>query len=99
MYSALDVARYINGPVVPEVYREYKMFGSAHIPCGDMMDDFDIDESDKKMINGIVDRCNKYTAARLVDISHRHAPWKDAHESGKTVIDIAEIRNYFLRKS
>lgn len=43
--------------------------------------------------------CNKYTAARLVDISHRQAPWKDAHESGKTVIDIAEIRNYFLRKS
>ena len=38
------------------------------------MDDFDIDESDKEMINGIVDRCNKYTAARLVDISHRQAP-------------------------
>ena len=87
------------GPVVSEVYREYKIFGSAHIPCGDMMDDFDIDEPDKEMINGIVDRCNKYTAVRLVDISHRQAPWKDAHESGKTVIDIAEIRNYFLRKS
>lgn len=86
------------GPVVPDIYRAYKIFGSAHIPCEDMMDDFDIDEPDKEMINGIVDRCNKYAAVRLIDISCKQAPWKDAYESRKTVIDIDEIRKYFLRK-
>lgn len=85
------------GPVVPNVYRKYKIFGSAHIPCGDMTDDFDIDESDREMINGIVDSCNKYTATRLIDISRKQTPWKDAYESGKTVIDIDEIRKYFSK--
>ena len=84
------------GPVVSEVYREYKIFGSAHIPCGDMMDDFDIDEPDKEMINGIVDRCNKYTAARLVDISHRQALWKDVLWSSFFVTLLAKKYHYSI---
>ncbi len=71
------------GPVVPEVYRQYKIFGSAHIPCGDIAEEFDIDESDKEMINGIVDRCNKYSAERLISISQKQKPWKMPTKKGK----------------
>lgn len=47
------------GPVIPDIYRKYKQFGSADIPAiGGEIAEFDesiIADSDKEMIDAIVD--------------------------------------------
>ncbi len=69
------------GPVIPEVHKQYKIFGNAHIPCVNVQDDFKISEQDKALIDNMVDECSKFTASQLVEITHRQTPWKKAYKS------------------
>lgn len=85
------------GPVVPEVYKEYKMFGNAHIPCADSADDFNIEECDRDLINGIIDTCSRYTASQLVDLTHSQSPWINAYEPYQNnPITQESIRDFFI---
>ena len=67
------------GPVIPIVYHKYKVFGSASIPHITKNDACPFSSDDKKLIDGIVDECTKYSASALVDITHQQTPWKDAY--------------------
>lgn len=85
------------GPVVPEVYYTYRMFGSANIPCiGKSRVSQMISPSDKKLLNGIIDECAKYSASALVEITHNQTPWIDAYEPNwNNEIKPESIKNYF----
>ena len=92
-----DIQAWKFGPVVPTVYRKYRLYGNAHIPSFDKEENFsEIAEKDKTMINRIVDRCADYTASQLVELTHRQSPWKDAYETGKnSVISNEALRDFF----
>lgn len=102
------------GPVIPEVYHEFKQYGSTSIPyiseyldfsegifnCKKVTYDDDIiDDSDKVLINQLIDECNKYTASQLVDITHKQDPWLESYEDGmNNVIDKLSLQKYFRGK-
>ena len=85
------------GPVVPEVYHEFKIFGSADIPkfvC--MRADESILKKDKAIINEMVDQCGEYAASTLVEITHNQDPWLNAYEKYcNNVIEKEAIKQYF----
>ena len=99
------------GPVVPEVYREYKQYGAMDIPTSDYY--FKIDENnildshrvyyediiagqDKFIIREIVDRFADYAATDLVAITHKQRPWIEAFAKGRnSEITTEAIKNYF----
>lgn len=99
------------GPVVPEVYQEFKMYGSSTIPYIDSYIDLSngiwestrkpYDESiisfeDRKIIDEMVDQCSKYSARDLVEITHSQAPWTDSYVKGwNNEITKESIYNYF----
>ncbi len=86
------------GPVVPVVYREYKIFGSANIPCitNDNYEPDVISADDKETINGIVDMVAPYSASQLVSITHQQDPWRNAYSSRRNnVITNDSIREFF----
>ena len=78
------------GPVVPVVHRNFKEFGSNSIPKVTTVYDCEketfieyidsIDELDKRLINAITDNMSKYSATRLVEITHNQAPWKKVYK-------------------
>lgn len=84
------------GPVVPDVYHEYKQYGSTDIPKINSFfifnsenpwsvstvdyDNSIIDGSDKKLINEVVNHFANYSATDLVAITHQQAPWKNAYK-------------------
>lgn len=84
------------GPVVPEAYSEYKQYGGGNIPPISSYIEFDTDDiwdvhrvkyndniisnTDKEMINDVVDKFAEYTATDLVSLTHRQAPWNNAYE-------------------
>ena len=88
------------GPVVPSVYHRYKVYGSAIIPSG-LFDPIlslypQISESDKGMINSMVDQLKDYSAAALVQVTHRQSPWKNAYVRGfNNPISNQAIRTFF----
>lgn len=88
------------GPVVPNVYHQYKLFGSAIIPAkmNDVLVPYyeNIAFEDQLLIDSIVDDASKYTASQLVQITHNQAPWKNAYRRGyNNVITNRSILDYF----
>lgn len=91
-----DIEAWAFGPVVPEVYREYKVYGSANIPVNRSEYLIDIPRIDKDRIFGIVDECSRYSAAALVEITHHQTPWLEARKAGYNhSISNESIRKYF----
>lgn len=70
------------GPVVPDVYHVYKIYGSASIPS-DKSNTPQIPYRDRVRIDSIVDECAKYAASTLVEITHSQTPWKQAYSQGR----------------
>ena len=88
------------GPVVPEVYFEYNIYGANKIT--NYLDE-DSDEiikisnnrDYKKCISSVIGKCLRFSPSQLVEKTHSETPWKKA-EASKTISE-SNIRNYFLR--
>lgn len=98
------------GPVVPEVYREYKRFGGTNIPTMtsklefyNMWDvkrvpygEITISDEDKKLIDDVIDHFSEYSATDLVKLTHHQAPWKNAYSPYENnEITTESIEEYF----
>lgn len=88
------------GPVVPEAYSAYKVFGSAKI----MPEDSDIIQNESickehaDMISFVVNDLGKYSGPQLVSVTHQQTPWKTTYADGDgqgEVIPKQVIYNYF----
>ena len=55
-----------------------------------------ITETDKKLINLVVDNCAFLTAMQLVEITHQQKPWKDAYNNNGLITN-KSIQEYFGR--
>lgn len=91
-----DIEAWDFGPVVPVVYRKYKVYGSSNIPAFFLNNDVGLEDDEMKLVDGIVDVCAEYTASELVEITHNQSPWKDNYvPRWNNVIPLDEIRDYF----
>lgn len=87
------------GPVVPEVYHNFKCYGSGSIPTIESYFEFDDDEiwsvkrigfdedvipkADKEIINEVVDRFSDFSTTALVNLTHNQRPWKNAYSQSR----------------
>ena len=87
------------GPVVPEAYREYKIYGAINIPTitryfslnkenlfeSEYIEykDNTIIDDDKTTINEVVDSLSKVSALGLMKWTHEQDPWKKAYKRGE----------------
>lgn len=82
------------GPVVPVVYYRYRIYGGAAIPL--LHDDglCPFNKRDKKLADGVIDECAKYSAAGLTDIVHRQTPWREAY-CRRDIITNESLKEFF----
>jgi len=108
-----DIEAWNFGPVIPEVYHEFKQFGSGKIPPIKEYYDFSngvwdiklksfsedlIDSKDREIIISMVDLCSQRSASDLVRITHDQAPWKSAYRPYQNnVISKESILSYFKK--
>lgn len=106
-----EIEAWAFGPVVPNVYHEFKKYGASIIPRIDYYIDFSngiwnakkieyrddiIKETDRKIINKIVDELSDYSASMLVEITHKQKPWCGNYSKGKNNrIPKEDIKEYF----
>lgn len=81
------------GPVVREVYREFKNNGSKSIILKE--DKSTLTEEDKEILKRIWYTFGGYSASRLVNIVHAHNPWKEAFVSANKIISRKALKNYY----
>lgn len=98
------------GPVVPEVYRHYKMYGANEIPKINEYYNIDFDsdkflkrvkfdddifsQSEKMIMNAVIGQFGKFTANNLVSITHEQKPWKDSYRR-KDIISKESLCTFF----
>ena len=76
------------GPVVPNVYELYKNKGAETIRP-EVGEECKEDKNLNTIIDMVFELYNKYSSRQLVEITHKHAPWKDVYKTDKKDIPIS----------
>lgn len=84
------------GPVVPLVYQEFKQHGADwigrdHGSCEG------ISPENEEFLRQIWLEFGKYTATQLVELTHKHAPWRLAKEQGKKEIEQDSMKVFYKK--
>ena len=90
-----DIEVWNFGPVVPAVFREFKIFGSFHIPPVKhyyvedesqpfnfrrvVFYDIEITDEDKTVIDEVVDYFADCSSVELTDLTQKQLPWQNAY--------------------
>lgn len=84
------------GPVVPEVYHKFKVYGGASIPYIGKETLPLFSEQDQTLMNGIIDKCSAYSASALVEMTHHQTPWKAVYRPyTNAIISNESIQTFF----
>ena len=90
-----DIFAWAHGPVVEEVYQEYKRYGSRGIikfyPPVETYT-----EEEEKTLEMVFDYFGKYSACGLRNMTHQERPWKETEKND--LISTELIRDFFLEE-
>ncbi len=93
-----NIEAWTQGPVVSDVYREYKKYGKNPLPAEGIDIDNVIDKlTDEQinLLNEIWSVFGQYSLWKLRDMVHEEEPWIN-HERDASVISKKELKDYFL---
>ena len=84
------------GPVVPVVYRLFNQYGSKPIrkPKNSQYRQI-IKKSDSEFLEEVWEIFGKFSANRLVYITHEHQPWQSAYKSRSKEITSKAMKDYY----
>ncbi|MFZ4703068.1 MAG: Panacea domain-containing protein [Candidatus Methylumidiphilus sp.] len=82
------------GPVVPDVYHEYKKYGRGPITELEYDPTPKLDEDQTELLNEVWSVLGQFSAWKLRDMSHNEKPWLD-HERDASMIEDEELSAYF----
>lgn len=86
------------GPVVPEVYRNFRENGRVAIMVDpEVVKMVELGEAAEDMFNQVMNEYGKFSAIRLMEMTHTEKPWLDAFNSEDKVIDLETMKNYFSK--
>ncbi len=84
------------GPVVPDVYHEFKKYSKSDISYNADSDSLQIDDMQREYIEGMLTAAAEHTTNSLIDISHRQTPWIESYACGVgSEITNDSIKKYF----
>lgn len=83
------------GPVIEDVYRQFKKSNSNPIPKPSNEDYLKIDSGQTAFLENVWSIFGKFSAAKLVKMSHEHQPWKQAYEKEGSIITKESMYNYY----
>ncbi len=90
------------GPVIPEVYREYKQYGSNLIPPTHSFDFSQIDAETYELLLDVAREYMHYPSGSLVNLTHASGgPWDTVYKKCKRggVISLESILSYYQKKN
>jgi uncharacterized phage-associated protein len=89
-----------HGPVVPDVYHEYKSFGSGpvQLPESDTFQWDEVDPQTTQFLSEVWNTYGGYSAGRLRNMTHGEQPWKQSwrgDDERGIVIGPSLLEDYF----
>lgn len=86
-----------HGPVVPNVYREYRDFKGSAITFDQEFDFGQIDDETNSYLERVWQTFGSMSAWKLREMTHHEDPWMDAFRDGEQFIPISDkaLSDYF----
>lgn len=91
-----NILAWEHGPVVNEVYQEYKQNGSNPIVFDEPYDIKKVDNETRAILEEVFDVFGQYSAWKLREMTHEEAPWKETVRND--VIDREKIKDFFKKE-
>ena len=88
-----DIEHWQHGPVVPEIDKKYKSYGSAPISPPENLDLKSYDPMTSTLLDRVYRDYGKYSASQLRDKTHEESPWKETPHGG--TITFPQLRDHF----
>lgn len=92
---------WVHGPVIPNVYHQFKEYGYQPIERSD--EEVRFDEETEEILNQVWDEYGHFTGNQLESITHQETPWINARaglsalEPGNKPISDEDIFSYYIR--
>jgi len=95
-----EIQAWMYGPVVPDVYHQYKAHGSLAIPRPAEFNRqaLALTEETTALITDVLSVYGEYSAGRLMKFTHAEPPWQTAYRDGRgarSPITFESLRAYF----
>ncbi|MBD2637176.1 SocA family protein [Limnothrix sp. FACHB-881] len=81
------------GPVIPEIYVQYKDFGRNSLPENKDFNPEKIDSDTRDLIDEVYSVFGKYTGTVLANLTHQEKPWTSTEKDCAIAHDL--MRDYF----
>jgi uncharacterized phage-associated protein len=96
------VTAWKQGPVVPDLWREYKASRWNPLPIPDGVDPQTIDPVARAIIDDVLNTYGRWTADQLAKLTHEHEPWAKAWEKAQVnpnddLISEPDMKAFFTR--
>lgn len=88
-----SIIKWQYGPVVIEVYHEFKECGSSAIPKPSKEALVKLNSSETELIEEVYNIYGQFSATKLMDMTHREKPWRETKMNGTIKHDT--MKNYF----
>lgn len=85
------------GPVVPDVYHKYKIYGNTNISSYRHRE-YNFEPDEQEVLDETIDEATNYSASHLVEITHKQSPWIDAYHNIDETITPESIKEFFKEK-
>lgn len=88
------VEAWTHGPVIPDLYHEYKCHGSNLIPSSGIPNETSLSKEEAELVSEVYDVFGQFSAWKLRNMTHEESPWKD-NEDRAGEISFDEMKRYF----
>ena len=92
-----SIAAWRHGPVVPDLWHEFKKFERAAIPPNDDYEP-NLSEDEKNLVQEIFGAYGVYSGSKLLKMTQEEQPWLDHHEN-RAIIPHADLKTFFKSKA
>ena len=91
------IEAWMHGPVVPDLYQEYKSYGSNAIPPPADFTPAIFNRKELQLLEDVYAVYGQYSAWKLRQLTHSEQPWKDNYCEGVSSqrISLDEMQSYF----
>lgn len=91
-----EIEAWTHGPVIPDLYRQYKEHHDMAIPKPDEIDLSKYPPNVRELLDDVYTTLGQYSAWKLRTMTHDEIPWRNAYEKGQgTPISREEMGSYF----
>lgn len=76
------IKKWVHGPVVPQIYHQYKEYGSDAIPVPEINED-EYPQEIRELLDEVYSVYGQFTAAKLRNMTHNEPPYNEAEDNGE----------------